>query len=203
MHRGYGRGQVCDGCGERILPAQTQYELDYNGQGFFRLHIGCAGLWDAECRRRGHRGFVRPLVETTQHRCVSCGTDHVVPIALEHTSRSGPIRMVHRCSGCDAIFVVVRPRPGAAGAWQREDVLPVEFLLRCLQRKLTDGTLANSIPDRLSVAPAAGAPCLVCDRPILSPDVEVEYESPIGSNGVLHARCYQLWIEECRRLAGS
>jgi hypothetical protein len=55
-YAGYGRGETCDGCAETILPAQVAYELDYPKLGrTYYLHIGCAGLLEAERLRRGHR----------------------------------------------------------------------------------------------------------------------------------------------------
>jgi len=55
MYAGYGRGHPCVACGEPIRPAQVEYEMDYGGDRIFRLHLGCAGLWEAECRLRGYR----------------------------------------------------------------------------------------------------------------------------------------------------
>ena len=55
MYAGYGRNHVCAACDEPIRPAQVEYEMDYGGDRIFRLHLGCAGLWEAECRRRGQR----------------------------------------------------------------------------------------------------------------------------------------------------
>jgi hypothetical protein len=55
MYAGYGQGEPCCVCDEPIHKAQVEYEMDYGGDRIFRLHLGCAGLWEAECRRRGHR----------------------------------------------------------------------------------------------------------------------------------------------------
>ena len=38
---------------EDIHQAQVVYEMDYGADRMYRLHLACAGLWDAECRRRG------------------------------------------------------------------------------------------------------------------------------------------------------
>jgi hypothetical protein len=43
-----------DACGETIHPAQVEYELTYPDQNrTFRLHLGCAGLWEAMRLKRG------------------------------------------------------------------------------------------------------------------------------------------------------
>jgi hypothetical protein len=44
----YGSRSPCDGCGEPLLPAQAEYDLAYSdGRPTYRLHLGCAGLWEA------------------------------------------------------------------------------------------------------------------------------------------------------------
>ena len=53
MYAGHGSGEKCDGCDEDIRQAQVVYEMDYGADRMYRLHLACAGLWDAECRRRG------------------------------------------------------------------------------------------------------------------------------------------------------
>jgi len=53
MFAGYGTRNACDACDETILPAQVEYEISYRDGRAFQLHLGCAGLWDAELRRRG------------------------------------------------------------------------------------------------------------------------------------------------------
>jgi hypothetical protein len=50
---GYGQGQPCSVCEQTVLPAQVEYEFDHDGA-TYRFHAGCHGLWEAECRRRGH-----------------------------------------------------------------------------------------------------------------------------------------------------
>jgi hypothetical protein len=50
MWAGHGGGLPCAGCDLPILPDQVEYEFG-NGQ-IFRMHLGCAGLWEAERRRR-------------------------------------------------------------------------------------------------------------------------------------------------------
>lgn len=42
----------CDACGARVLPAQVEYSFTIDEK-FFRFHVGCYGLWEAERRRRG------------------------------------------------------------------------------------------------------------------------------------------------------
>ena len=51
----YGAGMACDGCGETIRLAQVQREMSYDNDRIVRLHLSCAGVWEAECRFRGHR----------------------------------------------------------------------------------------------------------------------------------------------------
>jgi hypothetical protein len=54
IYAGYGRGATCDACGDPILPAQVEYELNYPHQDrTLRLHLGCAGLWEALRLKRG------------------------------------------------------------------------------------------------------------------------------------------------------
>src|SRR5262245_51956142 len=43
-----GTGDPCAGCSQPIFPAQVEYEFETH-----RLHAGCAGMWQAELRRRG------------------------------------------------------------------------------------------------------------------------------------------------------
>jgi hypothetical protein len=53
MYAGYGKGYRCDGCESTILPAQVEYEFEAENGRVIRFHLGCAGLWEAERRRRG------------------------------------------------------------------------------------------------------------------------------------------------------
>ncbi|HEU5321147.1 MAG TPA: hypothetical protein VFX28_10115 [Methylomirabilota bacterium] len=53
MYAGFGQGHPCDGCDQPIAPTQVEYELDSSEGRSIRLHLGCAGLWEAERRRRG------------------------------------------------------------------------------------------------------------------------------------------------------
>ena len=49
-----GRGDRCDACGESIHPLQVEYEFDSPGHRHtVRLHLECAGLWEAFRLRRG------------------------------------------------------------------------------------------------------------------------------------------------------
>ena len=50
---GYGENSRCDACGERILPAQLEHELDFTERPSIRLHDLCARLYDAALRCRG------------------------------------------------------------------------------------------------------------------------------------------------------
>jgi hypothetical protein len=52
MYAGYGAGRSCHGCGDTIGPRDVEYEADYDDGGTSYLHLGCAGLLDAERRRR-------------------------------------------------------------------------------------------------------------------------------------------------------
>ena len=52
MYAGYGDGHACDGCGEIIGPTQVEWEATYEDGRVYRLHLGCAGLWESERRRR-------------------------------------------------------------------------------------------------------------------------------------------------------
>ena len=54
LYAGRGSGEPCTGCGEPIYPMQIEYELDYPGERrTLRLHLECAGLWEALRLRRG------------------------------------------------------------------------------------------------------------------------------------------------------
>jgi hypothetical protein len=52
MYAGHGEGRVCDGCGEPIDKTQIEYEAVYTSGHAAHLHLGCAGLLDAEQSRR-------------------------------------------------------------------------------------------------------------------------------------------------------
>jgi hypothetical protein len=50
----YGSQRPCAACGEPLLPAQVEYELTYaEGRPAYRMHLGCAGLWEALRLKRG------------------------------------------------------------------------------------------------------------------------------------------------------
>ncbi len=54
IYAGYGNGATCDACGDPIRAAQVEYELNYPDEHrTFRLHLGCAGLWEAVRLTRG------------------------------------------------------------------------------------------------------------------------------------------------------
>jgi hypothetical protein len=54
IYSGYGSGATCDACGDPVWPGQVEYELNYpDEQRAFRLHLSCAGLWEAVCLTRG------------------------------------------------------------------------------------------------------------------------------------------------------
>jgi hypothetical protein len=54
MYASYARDRRCDGCDETIHSAEVQYEMHYGGD-LIRMHLGCMGLWESECRGRGAR----------------------------------------------------------------------------------------------------------------------------------------------------
>ena len=54
IYTGYGSGETCDGCGDTIYRAQAEYEFNYpDERRVYRLHFGCASLWEALRRKRG------------------------------------------------------------------------------------------------------------------------------------------------------
>ena len=52
MYAGKGTGNSCDGCGEVIDGTHVEYEPTYEDGHSHHLHLGCAGVLDAERRRR-------------------------------------------------------------------------------------------------------------------------------------------------------
>ena len=50
---GYGHGQPCSACEQRILHSQPEYEVADRTGFTVRFHLVCFGLWEAECQRRG------------------------------------------------------------------------------------------------------------------------------------------------------
>jgi len=53
MYAGFGTGVPCVACDVPILSAQVEYEFETADGRTFRFHLGCAGFWEAERRRRG------------------------------------------------------------------------------------------------------------------------------------------------------
>ena len=53
---GFGTSRPCSVCGQPILPAQAEYDLQYEERAIirFRFHLDCYGVWEAERRRRGY-----------------------------------------------------------------------------------------------------------------------------------------------------
>jgi len=45
---GYGSGQLCDGCGERIAIGAPEYEVDFSHSVTLRFHQGCFVFWQEE-----------------------------------------------------------------------------------------------------------------------------------------------------------
>ena len=48
---GYGVGDACSGCGDRMQGPEV-FEFEISGR-TYRLHTGCYGLWEGELIRRG------------------------------------------------------------------------------------------------------------------------------------------------------
>jgi hypothetical protein len=53
MWGGFGKRNTCDGCGESIRTTEVESEFKIDADVTYRFHIGCAGLWQAELKRRG------------------------------------------------------------------------------------------------------------------------------------------------------
>lgn len=54
LYAGHGSEAACDACGDPIKLAQVEYELNYPDEHrTFRLHLSCAGLWEAVRLTRG------------------------------------------------------------------------------------------------------------------------------------------------------
>ena len=47
MSAGLGKGDLCDGCETPVLTAQVEYQFEASDGRVVRLHLGCAGLWEA------------------------------------------------------------------------------------------------------------------------------------------------------------
>src|SRR5262245_20554856 len=52
MFAGYGDGHRCVGCEEVIERSHIEYESVYPSGEAYRMHLGCANLWDIERRRQ-------------------------------------------------------------------------------------------------------------------------------------------------------
>jgi hypothetical protein len=59
-YAGFGTGGPCAGCEEPITKAQAEYELEMADGRKFLMHLGCAGLLEAE-RRRGDDPAFHPI----------------------------------------------------------------------------------------------------------------------------------------------
>ena len=46
---GRGSGSHCVACGEKITPAEIEYEVDLRSGPTLRLHRACHALWQREC----------------------------------------------------------------------------------------------------------------------------------------------------------
>ena len=76
VRAGYGSLAPCDACESEIFPAHVEYSFTINHV-FYRLHIGCFGLWEAERIRRGwsqrdHERSVRVLLGEHGGACIDC-----------------------------------------------------------------------------------------------------------------------------------
>jgi hypothetical protein len=48
LYSGNGSGATCDACGDTIIRVQVEYELNYPDEHrTLRLHLSCAGMWEA------------------------------------------------------------------------------------------------------------------------------------------------------------
>jgi hypothetical protein len=66
--------------------------------------------------------------------------------------------------------------------------------------KVDAGTLPRDAPLRLWAGRGSGKRCSACEHPILPSEPEYEPRFDDGSPSiVLHAQCYELWLEELRR----
>ena len=52
MYAGDGSDRLCDACDSAIVSTQIEYEFEATDGRVFRLHLGCASLWEAERKRR-------------------------------------------------------------------------------------------------------------------------------------------------------
>lgn len=52
IYAGYGDGTECSACGAVIDKRQVEWEATYDNGQAYRLHLACAGLWEAERLRR-------------------------------------------------------------------------------------------------------------------------------------------------------
>ena len=52
MYAGYGSGGDCMACGEVIDKTQVEYEVVFLDGQSVRVHLGCAGVWEAARRRQ-------------------------------------------------------------------------------------------------------------------------------------------------------
>jgi hypothetical protein len=48
---GFGNGEACSACDQKIDPAQLMYQVE-SSERAYRLHTGCHGLWTGELMRR-------------------------------------------------------------------------------------------------------------------------------------------------------
>ncbi len=67
-----------------------------------------------------------------------------------------------------------------------------------VRRRLLEGVLAIATWRCWPAARATGAPCLVCDAPIVEPDIDYQIAGP--RRGHAHLACYNLWVEESAAL---
>ena len=106
MYAGQGDGHECAGCCEAIDQSQVEYEATLVDGRTYRLHLGCAALWDAEVRRRPaiieHSGRVREQSRTIRESARETSKesarlrDHADVLAREAEAAREELKRVRR-----------------------------------------------------------------------------------------------------------
>jgi len=115
---GYGSLVPCDACDDKILLAQVEYSFTID-EVFYRFHIGCFGLWEAERIRRGWSGAVvratRAILHADNTTCVDCiarrasvSVDTLISalVTMQHHLRV--TSTIRRCRSCRLLALVLR-----------------------------------------------------------------------------------------------
>jgi len=117
VRSGYGSAVPCDACEARIRPAQVEYSFAINGA-FYRFHIGCFGLWEAERIRRGLSGNIvrtsRAIAHANGTMCIDCiarvadvPVDTLISV-LESLQQHMRVRStIRRCRSCPRLALVL------------------------------------------------------------------------------------------------